>query len=127
MLNTTTAVSMKAGENVWSGERNWREGSETGVHCVLGCPKKLKILVSESTTLHGLCMHTLSHQNKFQDFWMKIEPLRSILSFRIFAGAPYMGPKKVSVYRVHYTQNDRLELTVSTQKSVLKNMHQIPR
>ena len=31
------------------------------------------------------------------------------------------------VYRVHGTQNDRLELTVSTQKSVLKNMHRVPR
>ena len=31
------------------------------------------------------------------------------------------------VYRVHYTQNDRLEITISTQKSVWKNMLRIPR
>ena len=35
--------------------------------------------------------------------------------------------KKFYVYRVHYTQNNRLELTVSTQKSVLKNIHRVPR
>ena len=34
--------------------------------------------------------------------------------------------KSFSVFRLHYTQNDRLDLTVSTQKSVLQNMHRIP-
>ena len=32
-----------------------------------------------------------------------------------------------SVYGVHGTQNDRLEATVSMQKSVLKNMNQVSR
>ena len=37
---------------------------------------------------------------------------------------PFISQKKNSSdYRLHGTQNDRLELTVSTQKSVLKNMH----
>ena len=40
---------------------------------------------------------------------------------------PLIKVKKKSDYRVHYTQNDRLKLTVSTQKLVLKNMHQFPR
>ena len=35
--------------------------------------------------------------------------------------------KNSSDYRLHGTQNDRLELTVSTQKSVLKNMHRVQR
>ena len=39
---------------------------------------------------------------------------------------PFITQTKIySVYRVHGTQNDRLELTVSTQKSVLKNMHRV--
>ena len=42
--------------------------------------------------------------------------------------APFITRKKIrSVYKVYGTQNDRLELTVSTQKSVLKNMHRVPR
>ena len=32
-----------------------------------------------------------------------------------------------SDYRVHGTQNDQLEPRVSTQISVLKNMHRVPR
>ena len=40
---------------------------------------------------------------------------------------PLYTSKKNSVFRVHGTQNNRLELTVSTQKLVLKNMHRIPR
>ena len=39
----------------------------------------------------------------------------------------YKSKKNTSDYRVHGTQNDRLELTVSTQKSVLKNMHWVQR
>ena len=35
--------------------------------------------------------------------------------------------KNCSDYRVDGIQTDRLGLTVSTQKSVLKNMHQVPR
>ena len=42
--------------------------------------------------------------------------------------APFITQKKNSSdYRVHGIQNDRLELTVSTQKSVLKNMHRVQR
>ena len=38
---------------------------------------------------------------------------------------PFISQKKNSSdYRLHGTQNDRLELTVSTQKSVLKNICQ---
>ena len=41
---------------------------------------------------------------------------------------PYLGPKKnSSEYGVYGIQNDRLEPMVSTQKSVLKNMHRVPR
>ena len=41
---------------------------------------------------------------------------------------PFIGQKNNSSdYRLHGTQNDRLELTVSTQKSFLKNMHWVLR
>ena len=40
-------------------------------------------------------------------------------------GPLYGSKKSFSVYRVHGIQNNRLELTVSTQQSVLKNMHRI--
>ena len=40
-------------------------------------------------------------------------------------GPLYRSKKSFSVYRVHGIQNNRLELTVSTQQSVLKNMHQV--
>ena len=42
--------------------------------------------------------------------------------------APFITQKKIhSVYKVYGTQNDRLKLTVSTQKSVLKNMQRVLR
>ena len=41
---------------------------------------------------------------------------------------PFITQKKIcSVYGLHGTQNDRLELTVSTQKTVLKKTHRVPR
>ena len=39
----------------------------------------------------------------------------------------YNSKKDCFVCRVYGTQNDRLEFTVSTQKSVLKNMHLVLR
>ena len=39
----------------------------------------------------------------------------------------YNSKKNCSVYKVYGTQNDRLELTVSTQKSILKNMQRVLR
>ena len=42
--------------------------------------------------------------------------------------SPFISPKKNSSdYRVHGTQNDRLESRVSMQKSVWKNMHRVLR
>ena len=38
-----------------------------------------------------------------------------------------MQEENFSVKRIHYTQNDQLDLTVSIKKSVLKNMHRILR
>ena len=41
---------------------------------------------------------------------------------------PFIGQKNNSSdYRLHGTQNDRLEPTVSAQKSVLKNIHRVLR
>ena len=42
-------------------------------------------------------------------------------------GPLYESKKNSSDYRLHGTQNDRLEPTVSMQKSVLKNMHWVQR
>ena len=39
----------------------------------------------------------------------------------------YSSKKNCFVYRAHGTQIDRLELTVSMKKSVLKNTYQVPR
>ena len=50
----------------------------------------------------------------------------SILRGFSWGATPFITQKHFcSVYRVHGTQNDRLELTVSKQKSVLKNMYRI--
>ena len=44
------------------------------------------------------------------------------------SATPFITQKKFrAVYRVHGTQNDGLELTVSMQKSVLKNLHRVLR
>ena len=42
-------------------------------------------------------------------------------------GPLYKSKKNSSDYRLHGTQNDRLEPTVSTQKSVLKNFKRVRR
>ena len=51
--------------------------------------------------------------------------------FRVFLSkflCPFISEKKNCLdYRVHGIQNDRLNLTVSTQKLVLENMHRVPR
>ena len=62
----------------------------------------------------------------------KIQPYRSFLrpaEFPLnFGSDPLKGKKKnCSDYGVHGIQIDRLRLTVSMQKSVLKNMHRVPR
>ena len=54
--------------------------------------------------------------------------LKSILSHDSrFLGAPPKKTGKISDYRVQGIQIDRLGLTVSMQKSVLKNMHRVQR
>ena len=65
----------------------------------------------------------ISSQKKFQ-------PNRSFLRPPEFppkfGSDPFKGEKKNSDYGVHGIQIDRLELTISTQKSVLKSMHRVP-
>ena len=58
----------------------------------------------------------------------KIQPNRSFLrppEFPLKFGSDPLKGKKIfpSDYGVHGIQIDRLELTVSMQKSILKNMH----
>ena len=73
-----------------------------------------------------------SHQNRSQEIPKKFQLSR--WSGTIPTGTPKSGScpfiseeKKSFEYRVHGIQNDRLRLTVSTQKFVLKNMHRVPR
>ena len=57
----------------------------------------------------------------FLIFYLPFSSLKKFLD-------PFIGQKyNSSAYRLHGTQNDRLELTVSTQKSDLKNMQRVPR
>ena len=73
-------------------------------------------------------------------FWLHLTILRGEKRFRALTtrevlvlapfdiASPLFNSKKnCSVYKVHGTQNDRLGLGVSTQKSVLKNMERVPR
>ena len=67
----------------------------------------------------------ISSQKKFQ-------PNRSFLRPPEFppkfGSDPFKGEKKHYFdYGVHGIQIDRLRLTISTQKSVLKNVHRVPR
>ena len=62
----------------------------------------------------------------------KFKPNQSFLrppEFPLKVGSdPFKGEKKIcSDYGVHGIQIDRLGLTVSTQKTVLKNMHRVQR
>ena len=52
---------------------------------------------------------------------------RTILWFLNDDSRLYHSKKNFFIYRVHGTQNDRLELTVWTQKTVWKNLHHVPR
>ena len=62
---------------------------------------------------------------EFQSFPTSSSFGKSILKMAL---PPYISEKKISLdYRVHGIQIDRLGLTVSTQKSVLKNMQPVPR
>ena len=44
-----------------------------------------------------------------------------------FGPDPFKGEKNCSDYGVHRIQIDRLGLTISTQKSILKIVHRVPR
>ena len=66
------------------------------------------------------------NMGNISDFYLEHSNLHFFPVFKF--QDPIISPKKNSSdYRVHGTQNDRLELTVSTQKLVLKNMHRVRR
>ena len=66
------------------------------------------------------------NMGNISDFYLEHSNLHFFYVFKF--QDPIISPKKNSSdYRVHGTQNDRLEPTVSTQKSVLKNMHRVQR
>ena len=76
--------------------------------------------------------HEICHSNVWKYTLPRIlEFSYFILLWKIFienGSDPFIGEKKIcSDYRVHGIQIDRLRLTVSMQKSVLKNMHWVPR
>ena len=67
----------------------------------------------------------ISSQKRFQPNRSFLRPAEFPLKF---GSDPLKGEKKnCSDYGVHGIQIDRLGLTISTQKSVLKNMHRVPR
>ena len=67
----------------------------------------------------------MSSEKKFQSNRSFLRPAEFPLKF---GSEPLKGEKKnCSDYVVHGIQIDRFGLTVSMQKSVLKNMHRVPR
>ena len=90
-----------------------------------GWPKRLKCQKLLKTNHFPIKNNMISSQKNFQ-------PNRSFLRPPEFppkfGSDPFKGEKKnCSDYGVHGIQIDRLGLTISTQKSVLKNMHRVPR
>ena len=76
----------------------------------------------------GRFLVTFGHMNTLQKEFNCFVVGKSLTWPPLKLIAPFITRKKIcSVYKVYGTQNDRLELTVSTQKSVLKNMHRVPR
>ena len=66
------------------------------------------------------------NMGNISDFYLDHSNLHFFYVFKF--QDPIISPtKNSSDYRVHGTQNDRLEPTVSTQKSILKNMHRVLR
>ena len=66
------------------------------------------------------------NMGNISDFYLEHSNLHFFYVFKF--QDPIISPKKNSSdYRVHGTQNDRLEPTVPTQKSILKNMHRVLR
>ena len=63
---------------------------------------------------------SLNFEKNWSWFWSPSKTLKNRLT-------PYNPNFFCSFHRVFVTQNDWLELTVSTKKSVLKNMHWVPR
>ena len=61
-------------------------------------------------------------KKEFFDFGMFQTHHKFVKGWR---GPLYRSKKSFSVYRVHGIQNDRLELTASTQQLVLQNMHRV--
>ena len=71
---------------------------------------------------------TFGHRNTLQKELNCFVVGKSWTWLPLILTAPFITQKKIrSVYKVHGTQNNRLELTVSTQQSVLKNLHRVPR
>ena len=68
-------------------------------------------------------IYKLGGKLKKRFFWSYL-----LFFYRQICVDPFISQKNFcSVYGLHGTQNDRLELTVSTQKTVLKKTHRVPR
>ena len=90
-----------------------------------GVVKNLKIQNLIMAT-HILLLYGIQRQKKRDFFDFEFFQLGGWLPQNF--PAPFISEKKsCSDYRVHGIQIDGLNLTVSTQKLVLKNMHPVPR
>ena len=92
--------------------------------CILGCSEKLKNAKSNYGYSYFIAPWYIETEKtwffEFQDF------LAWGVTASKFLWPLYKWKKNRSDYRVHGIQNDRLNLTISTQKSVLKNTHRVP-
>ena len=93
--------------------------------CTVGC-----VILSENPNFNfGIWNQVVLMYNKEAP---KVESVNFLFLAALFSPkistTPFITQKKFCyVYRVHGTQNDQLELMVSTQKLVLKNIHRVPR
>ena len=93
--------------------------------CSIGCVIKWKNEVCERALWNQVVLVYKETESKEKN-WILIFYLPHF-SLKKFLH-PFIGQKNNSSdYRLHGTQNDRLEPTVSTQKSLLKNMHWVLR
>ena len=90
--------------------------------------QKSKFFGMEEHYPPGFSYVSTEPSKKFSEYSDKNRVVAAHFKYREDLANPFIIQKYFfHVYRVHGTQNDRLELTVSTQKSVLKNMHRVPR
>ena len=87
--------------------------------------KKWKCWILISSHCFPIPLPCGRYQKKFETFWTyRSSPSGTPQN----DSGPFIGENKIhSDYRVHGIQIDRLKLTISTQKLVIKNLQEVPR